>query len=142
MRIVSCFTVAALAITALSFIEVGGADTGWQVRDRASDSGRWYTSVYVSSYAGTEARLTVRTSRRMRVKISTSVSCSRYDFDADFNMTSQRVRRELTPSYRWIGPQTPLVRRYGATFAGAQDCSYSVFVSAGRGRLGAVLETR
>jgi hypothetical protein len=126
---------ACLAIASLAFVEAAQASDDWQVVSSSSDSSSWSTFAGVYGYEGTQARLTVRTSRRMRVKVKPYVSCS----DVDYTTT---VRRELAPTYRWVGPLTPLTRYYGPTFVGADSCSFSFSVTAGRGRLSAVLAMR
>jgi hypothetical protein len=126
---------ACLAISALAFTESAQASDGWTVVSRSSDSSSWFTSTHVYGFEGTQARLRVRTSRLMRVKIETRVSC----YDADY---ATHVSRELAPSYRWVSRTKPLTRYYGATFAGASDCSFSVSVSSRRGRLDVTLASR
>jgi hypothetical protein len=129
---------AAITIVALASAQVAQASDGWQLAERSTDSSRsWSTFVYVSGYEGTptQARLRVTTSRRMRVKVRPTISCHDVDY-------VNSIRRELAPSYRWVGPRTPLVRTYGPTFAAAHSCYFSVSVTGGRGRLSASLETR
>jgi hypothetical protein len=88
-----------IAVAALASTQAALADGGWRVGGRASDTSRWGTFVYVSGYQGspTQARLTVRASTRMRVKIDVSISC----FSADY---ATHVSRDLPPSYRWVAP--------------------------------------
>jgi hypothetical protein len=69
------------------------------------------------------------------VKVDVSISC----FSADY---ATHVSRDLPSSYRWVGPRTPRVRTYAASFGEASDCYFSATLSGGRGRLSAVLETR
>ena len=123
-------TATALA-AALIVPAAAGAQTGFQVVDRDSDTAR-FTLVGVNNRAGTAARVTISASRGMRVRVSGRVSCDNADF-------THRVSRDLRVMRRTISPGRSLRFSIGATFAGAHTCFFSVDASGGRGTLRAVL---
>lgn len=128
---------AGLAAAALAAAAPGLATASpapWRTVASDSDVSRYSTLAYVSTGANqaTSARLVIRTSRAMRVRVETTVSCH----DADY-LTSASV--DLPRSSRVVRPGHPWVRVYGPTFPTAADCYVSSFVTGSRGRLTATM---
>jgi hypothetical protein len=64
----------------------------------------------------------------LRVKVKVSASCH----DSDYSVS---IRRARSPFYVWVSPARPFRKVLYPTFANADECSFTVFVDGGHGRL-------